>query len=172
MMKPLVLMVCFLTLHTLPLRSQEASNDVTRRAVDICTVLAAPQKYDGIDVTVAGLYRVVIHGAVLTGTNCTTTYSSLREAAAYRADSHASSTVKRLLKRDKSQAIAVVVRGKFRVAQQGQCFGGDLCSRYEMELTELISAGTAEPANPTSSESGSSATFAHEANHAQGVSTP
>jgi hypothetical protein len=165
-------LICFLTLQALPCRSQQNGDEVKTLAINICSVIATPDKYDGTEIVVKGLYRVVIHGAVLTGSACSETYASVREASNYKADVHASSIVKRLLKKDKSQPIAVVVRGTFRVAQKGQCFGGDLCARYQVEIADLISAEPAPPGSPTDSGLHTTNPSVQESDHGQGTSLP
>jgi len=57
-----------------------------------------------------------------------------------------------LIKKDRFQSIEVVVRGTFRAAPQGQCFGQN-CLSYEIEEHELLCAGplsaqTSSPGGP------------------------
>ena len=109
-------------------------------AISICTVLSDAAKYDGKEVTVRGLYRMVLHGSVLTSPACGRTYVNMRQASDYKADKHASAMMRSLTQNDRFQSVDVLIRGTFRVAQQGQCFGQS-CLSYEIEDHELICAG-------------------------------
>jgi len=109
---------------------------------------------------------VVIHGAILMGGTCPETNVAAREVDGYKADKRASATVNRLIKKNKFEPVKVVVRGTFRVAHQGQCFGGELCSSYEVEIAELISAQAVPPAKSTTPDAHSSDTLLHESGHA------
>lgn len=117
----------------------------------LCTVLSDAAKYDGKEITVRGLYRIVIHGSVLMSPACGKTYVNMRQASDYKADKHASATMRSLTKKDQFQSVDVVIRGTFRVAQQGQCFGQN-CLPYEIEDHELLCAEAPKPeANTTAS---------------------
>ena len=131
-------------------------------AIPLCTVLSDPAKYDGKDITVRGLYRMVIHGSVLTSPACGKTYVNLKQASDYKADKQAAATVRSLTKKDQFQSVDVVLRGTFRVAQQGQCFGQN-CLSNEIEDHELLCAEAPKPETGT--------TVNHEAGHTEG-STP
>lgn len=108
-------------------------------AVPLCTILANPDAYDGKDITVRGLYRMVLHGSVLTAAGCSQTYVNMREAEGYRADKQALKVVRSVTKKDQFRPIDVVIQGIFRSARQGQCFGQN-CLRYEIESRELLCA--------------------------------
>lgn len=140
MRKIFFFLICMLAVQGLPGFSQKTGDAMKGHALNICSVIAAAGKYDGTQIVVDGDYRIAIHGAVLTGAACMKTYASLKVMADYNADKHASAIMKRLLGKDKSQPVAVVLRGTFRVAQKGQCLGGDLCASYEIEVTDLLSA--------------------------------
>src|SRR5205807_177446 len=96
-------------------------------------------KYDGKEITVKGLYRMVFHGSILTSPACGKTYVNMRQASAYKADKHASTVMKSLTKKDQFQSVDVVLRGTFRVAHNGKCFGQN-CLLYEIENHELLCA--------------------------------
>jgi len=114
------------------------------QAVPICTVLENPAKYDGKLITVEGLYRPVIHGSVLYGSACSETYVNMRAAADDKKDKHASKVMRSLTKKEQFQPVEVVLRGTFRAAQEGHCFGQN-CLLYEIEEHELLCARTLEP---------------------------
>ena len=107
-------------------------------AIPLCTVLSDAAKYDGKEITVRGLYRMVIHGSILTSPECGKTYVNMRQASNYKADKHASNVMRSLTKKDRFQSVDVVLRGTFRVAR-GDCFGQN-CLPYEIEGHELLCA--------------------------------
>jgi hypothetical protein len=109
------------------------------QAVPFCAVVSDAANYDGREITVRGLYRMVVHGSILMGATCPKTKANVREAPDYKADKNASTVVRSLTKKDQFQAVDVVIRGTFRVAHQGQCFGQN-CELYELENQELLCA--------------------------------
>jgi len=66
-------------------------------------------------------------------------YVNMREAEGYRADKRALKVIRSATKKDQFQPVDVVVRGIFRSARQGECFGQN-CLRYEIESRELLCA--------------------------------
>ena len=110
------------------------------RIEDICSVGSNAGVFDNKEIVVDALYRLVIHGAILTGKNCPDLVVAGKEVGEYKADKRAAKEVQRLLKKDKYAPVETVLRGTFRVAHQGQCFGGENCARYLLEISELISA--------------------------------
>ena len=117
-----------------------AQNHDSVPAHDICSVVENSKAFDNKEIVVHALYRMVIHGAVFTGRNCPVVVAG-KEIPTYKADKQAVKAMKRLLKKDKFVPVDVVVQGTFHVAHQGQCFGGDNCARYLLEISELLSAG-------------------------------
>jgi hypothetical protein len=63
----------------------------------------------------------------------------MRETQGYKADKRALKVIRIATKKDQFQSVDVVVRGTFRSAPQGECFGQN-CLRYEIESHELICA--------------------------------
>jgi hypothetical protein len=139
-MKSIIAIAVLLAAFVNPLASA-GDNECTvpTKVVPLCTVLSDPASYDGKEITVKGLYRMVIHGSVLTSPACGQTYVNMRQASDYKADKHASAVVRSLTKKDQFQSVEVVLRGTFRVSQQGQCFGQN-CLLYEIEDHELLCA--------------------------------
>lgn len=131
----LLLAVCLTPL------SLSADDDCTpsTQSIPICTVLADAAKYDGKEVTVNGVYRMVIHGSILTAPACSKDDVNLRRAAHWKGDKRAVATIRSLTKKNQFQSVDVVSRGIFRMAHEGQCFGQN-CLRYEIEETELLCA--------------------------------
>jgi len=108
-------------------------------AIPLCTVLSDATKYDGKDVIVRGLYRMVIHGSVLMSPACGQTYVNMRQASNEKPNKQALAVIRSLTKKDQFHPVDVVLRGNFRVAHEGQCFGQN-CLLYEIEETELLCA--------------------------------
>jgi len=117
------------------------------KAVSLCTVLADSSKFDGKEITVTGLYRMVIHGSILMSPECGKTYVNMRQAPDYKVDKQVLAVVRSLTKHDQFQPVDVVIRGTFRVAAKGQCFGQN-CLLYEIEDHELQCAKAAKAASP------------------------
>jgi hypothetical protein len=155
MMKQLALAAIFsMMCRTSPVAAQQAKDDASIQPVPLCAVIADASKYDGKEIVVRGLYRSVIHGTILMDHACPKADVGLREAPGYKADKHASALLRSLLKKNQFQPVDVVFRGTFRVAREGQCFG-QICSLYELETTELVSA------RPVPPEAGSDGRVAH-----------
>ena len=114
--------------------------------IPICSVLSDATKYDGKEITVKGIYRTVLHGSVLMSPACGQTYVNLRQVSAYKADKQASAVMRSITKKDQFESVEVILRGTFRAAHQGQCFGQN-CLPYEFEDHELLCAAR-PPADP------------------------
>lgn len=120
-----------------PAIAGEKSCSATANALPLCTVLARPAQFDGQDITVTALYRMVIHGSILTSPDCGDV--NLRGASDYTAEKRASQVIRSAMKRNQFQAVKVVLKGTFHVAHEGQCFGQD-CLQYEVEDHALLCA--------------------------------
>ena len=112
---------------------------VPEPAISLCAVLADAPKYEDKEIVVRGLYRMVIHGAVLIDNACSHTDVNLRESSGYKVNKAALSLLRSLTKKDRFRAVDVVFRGIFNVAHEGQCFG-QICAAYEIETMELVTA--------------------------------
>jgi hypothetical protein len=112
---------------------------VPEPAISLCAVLADAPKYEDKEIVVRGLYRMVIHGAVLIDNACSHTDVNLRESSGYKVNKAALSLLRSLTKKDRFRAVDVVFRGIFHVAHEGQCFG-QICAAYEIETMELVTA--------------------------------
>jgi hypothetical protein len=148
--------------------SQNAKGDESSEAMHLCAVIANSSAYDGKAIVVSGLYRFVIHGAVLMDRSCPEAEVNLRNAPGYKANKQAWAVMRSLTKKDQFQPIDVVLRGTLHVAREGQCLG-EICARYEIEITELVSA---RPAPPENARTTSAEGLNHEPGHAQGTSAP
>ena len=119
---------------------------VSYRAQSICRVLLDARDNDGIDVIVDGIYRVSPEGSLLMASACQGKYVNLKDASDYMASKNAVEILRSLTRRNQFRPISVVIRGTFRVAQPGQCFGAG-CERYEIEIHELLCAEAVEHVN-------------------------
>jgi hypothetical protein len=109
------------------------------QAIPLCAVLADAAKYDRKEITIRGLYRMVIHGSILMGPDCSKVGVNLRRAADWKANKKAAATIRSLTKKAQFRAVEIVSRGIFKVAHEGQCFGQN-CLPYEFDESELLSA--------------------------------
>lgn len=127
------------------------------QAMPLCTVLANDKKYEGRQVTVEGLYRKTSRQEILTSPDCDPSSVDLREARDYKADKHVLASLHSLsqTKKGKSKSVKVVIRGTFRIADQGQCMGHG-CMLYGLDQHELMCAepGPPEPEKPPAAETG------------------
>lgn len=86
---------------------------------------------------------MVLHGSILTGSACRRVDVNMRRAQDWKGDKHAMAVVHSQTKNDQFQEVDVVIRGTFRVAKMGQCFGQN-CFAYEIEESELLCAAVAK----------------------------
>ena len=136
----LVLVCC-----TWPVSAQQPIGNNSLHVMPLCAILADAAKYEGKEIVVRGLYRMVIHGTILMDRNCSETDVNLRGAPGYKADKHALAVLRSLTKKDEFRPVDVVLRGTFLVAHGGQCFS-EMCAPYEIETTALVSARPESPA--------------------------
>jgi hypothetical protein len=108
-------------------------------ALPLCAVLSNAAKYDGSEITVSGTYRMVIHGSVLMGAECSKVEVNLRQAEGYKVDKHVAAILRALTKKNQFQPVDEIIRGTFRVAKTDHCFG-QICASFEIEVRELICA--------------------------------
>ena len=161
----LVVSILFLAMFGPMAAAQNVGNSPPAHALDICSLIASPAEYDGKEVIVTSLYRMIIHGAILMGKGCSDVNISAKETDDYKADKHASDVLRRLLKKDRFGPVEIVVRGTFHLAHQGQCFGGEICSRYQVEIAELLSAQPVTPQSATTPDAPTTDTLLHESGH-------
>jgi hypothetical protein len=82
---------------------------------------------------------MVVHGSILMESACPKAKVNMGAAPDYKANKHALAVIQSLTKKDQFQSVDVVLRGTFRVAHQGQCFGQN-CELYEIENHEFLCA--------------------------------
>jgi hypothetical protein len=134
-----ILVICLMSCCTLYAAQEQPKDHASVQSLPICVVIADAAKYDGKEIFVRGLYRMVIHGAILMDLPCSKISVNLREAPNYTANKSALTMLRSLTKKNQFQPVAVVFRGIFRVASGGQCFG-QICASFEIETKELVSA--------------------------------
>ena len=117
------------------------------KAVPLCTVLADASQYDGKEITVSGLYRMVIHGSVLMSPECGKDLVNMRRSLDAKVDKHDLAVIRSVTRKNQFQSVDVVLRGSFRIAGKGECFGQN-CLLYEIEEHELHCAKAAKPSVP------------------------
>jgi hypothetical protein len=139
MRSTLTVAVLFVACFKFTASAEDSECATFTQMVPLCTVLSDAANYDGKEITVKGLYRVVIHGSVLMEPTCSKALVNMREAPDYRADKHAQDVIRSLTKKDQFLSVDVVLRGTFRVALEGQCFG-EMCEPYEIQVEELLCA--------------------------------
>jgi hypothetical protein len=115
---------------------QNGRLDPSAEAIPVCTVFENASAYDGKEITVRGLYYRVIHGSILRGSTCDGK-ANMRQSREWKANRRAAKLLNSQA-RD-NDATGIVLRGTFRMAKKGQCFG-QTCSPYEIEGHELLSA--------------------------------
>ena len=116
------------------------------QAVPLCTVLADAARFNGKEITVRGLYRMVIHGSVLMSPDCGQNVN-MRGTLHEKPNKNAEHVIRSLTKKYQFHPVDVVLRGNFRVAHEGQCFGQN-CLSFEIEVVELLCAAPVKPAFP------------------------
>lgn len=138
-MKTTIITAALLTMCSLVALARDNGCPSSAEAVSICTILSSAEKFDGKDVTVKGRYRMVLHGSILTADDCKKINVNTRQASDYKADKRVTAEMRSLTKKNHFQSVDVVLRGTFRVARQGECFGQN-CLQYEIESHELMCA--------------------------------
>lgn len=142
LLTPLLGLVALACCLPLPSGSTEQCAE-SKRAVDVCTLISNPNTYDGKELVIRGFYQMVIHGSTMTGSGCKTTDVNMRQAPKWKANKQAEKVLRAQTKKNQFQSVELVIRGRFRVAKQGQCFGQN-CLAYEIEESELLCAAPSE----------------------------
>lgn len=137
------LTIALILLHTAflacPCSAADGEHAVSTQAIPLCAVLTNATKYDGKEITVRGLYRMIIHGSILLHPDCSGVEVNVKRAADWKAHKKAAATLQSLTKKDQFRAVDIVSRGVFKAAHEGQCFGQN-CLPYEFDESELLSA--------------------------------
>jgi hypothetical protein len=126
-----------------PTSSSDEKCAGSTQAIDICTIVSNPAEYDGKELVIRGLYRMIIHGSIMTGSTCRKVHVNMRLAYTWKGDKHAQAVLRTQTKKNQYQFVELVIRGIFRVAKQGQCFGQG-CFSYEVEESELFCAARSD----------------------------
>jgi hypothetical protein len=137
----------FLTAPLWLCSAADGDSAVSAQAIPLCAVLADAAKYDGKEITIRRLYRIVIHGSILMGPDCSRVGVNLRRTSDWKGNKKAAATVRSLTKKDQFREVDIVSRGVFKIAHEGQCFGQN-CLPYEFAESELLSAMAAGAKGP------------------------
>lgn len=78
-----------------------------------------------------------IHGSVLMSAACSQTYVNMRQAHDEKPNKKALATIRSLVNKDQFHPVDLVIRGNFRAAYEGTCFGQG-CYSHEIEETALL----------------------------------
>jgi hypothetical protein len=90
----------------------------------------------------------------LISAECSEKTVSLRGSLDEKPNKKALATIRSLTKKDQFHPVDVVIKGTFRVAHGGQCFGED-CWGYELEEHQLLCAQPPNSNSDTNDKSGS-----------------
>ena len=100
---------------------------VPEPAISLCAVLADAPKYEDKEIVVRGLYRMVIHGAVLIDNACSHTDVNLRESSGYKVNKAALSLLRSLTKKDRFRAVRYGFSRHIPRCPRGAMFWTDMC---------------------------------------------
>lgn len=114
---------------------------VVAQELDICAVIANAANYDGKEVTVGGVFETGPIETVFIGHVCPNDFVNVRQSENWRGDPSAVAKTRPGSKKQKYLEFGEVIRGTFRVAREGQCFGPN-CQLYDIEESELLCATT------------------------------
>jgi hypothetical protein len=110
------------------------------RPVTVCDICSNPNDYDSKVVIIKGVYKRIFHGSIMAGSeSCSKSEINFRLSQDYRSEKSVIKAFTSLTRKNRHEAIEVVVRGVFRVAKQGECFG-QICAKYDIEVNEMLSA--------------------------------
>jgi hypothetical protein len=116
-------------------------------ALALCDVLGSAE-YRDKEVTVHAKYQETPEYALLFGDGCHG-FVSVRYGEHYKESSAGSRSLRRLLRKSPNAVVEVVVRGRFRAAAAGTCFGAG-CASYELSVDEFLCVDAAPHPRPTS----------------------
>jgi hypothetical protein len=89
-----------LTISVIPALSKgDEECESSKHAVQLCTLVENAAQYDGKEVLVRGLYRMVLHGSILSGSTCSRVEANMRRAQNWKGDKHARAVLKSITKK-------------------------------------------------------------------------
>jgi hypothetical protein len=145
-----ILLTFGLVLLPLPLSASDECA-ASGEAIPICTVLTDAAKYDGKEIIVKAIYTAAIHGSYITGAACSDVGINLKRTEHWHAEKRALNTIRSLTKKDPFHSVEIVVRGVFRKAYSGTCYGPN-CMGYEFTESELFCASDVKPLPPVNAK--------------------
>ncbi len=118
----------------------EQSDIDNSQPITVCNICANPNDYDGKMIIVAGVFKRIFHGSIIEG--CESRSKSeinFRLSPDYSSGKSVKKAFASLTRKNQYAPVDVIVRGVFRVARQGECFG-QICAIYDIEVNEMLSA--------------------------------
>lgn len=105
-------------------------------ALSICSVLSKAADYDGKDVTVRVIYQSNPEGGIGYGSECSHEFVSLRKAPDFKPNKDVQKEWKKMRAYKPAD---LVLRGKFTICREGDCFVGMNWAPYQIQVREYLS---------------------------------
>ena len=105
-------------------------------ATSICSVLAKAADYDGKEITVRVTYQLSPEGGISYGSDCSHEYVNLREATDFKPNKDVQKEWKKM---GAYKPVDLVLRGKFTICREGNCFVGMYWAPYQIQVREYLS---------------------------------
>jgi hypothetical protein len=108
--------------------------------ITVCNICSNASSYDGKMVVISGVFERIFHGSIIGGSeSCPKSEINFRLASDYKSEKSVRKALASLTSKDPHESVDVVVRGIFRIAKKGECFG-QICASYDIEVNEMFSA--------------------------------
>jgi hypothetical protein len=104
-------------------------------AYSICTLLSKAADYDGKEVTVRVTYQSNPEGGIGHGSECSHENVRLQNAPDFKPNKEIQKTWRRI---GKYKPVDLVVRGRFTVCRDGNCFVGMYWAPYGIQVREYL----------------------------------
>ena len=105
-------------------------------ALPICNVLAKAAEYDGKEITVRLIYYSTPEGGIGSGSECPHQNVGLRNAPDFKEDQRIRKAWRKI---GAYKSVYLVVRGKFSVCRESNCFVGTYWAPYRIEVRQDLS---------------------------------
>ena len=110
------------------------------KPITVCNICSNPKDYDGKMIVISGIFKRIFHGSIIEGCeSCSKSEINFRLSSDYSSEKSVKEAFTSATRNNQYAPVAVVVRGVFRVAKQGECFG-QICAIYDIEVNEMLSA--------------------------------
>lgn len=104
-------------------------------ALSICSVLAKAAAYDGKEITVRVIYQSNPEGGISYGSQCSHEYVSLRNAPDFKPNKEIQKAWRKI---GAYKPVDLVVRGRFTICRDRNCFVGMNWAPYEIQVREYL----------------------------------